>query len=224
MAITDWPAEERPREKLLAKGASALSDAELLAIILRTGTKGLSAVDLSRQLLIDYGGLRPLFHSELQQFCQHQGLGPATYVLFQTITELSRRLLRESLCRENCFTSANHTRDYLSLILRDLPREEFHILYLDNQHQLIKDHMLFAGTIDSAAVYPREVVRQALKFQAAAVILAHNHPSGIAEPSLADQQITRRLIDALALVDIRVLDHQIVGEPQVVSMAERGFI
>jgi len=224
MAITDWPEKERPREKLLQKGSDALSDAELLAIILRTGTKGLSAVDLARQLITRFGGLRPLLSSDKDSFCLHPGIGEATYVQFQAVIEIGRRHLLESLNKGSAFQSPDQTRQYLTSKLRDKPHEEFHILYLDSQHQLMHDEMLFRGTLDSASVYPREVVKQALKYNAAAVILAHNHPSGVAEPSNADCAITTRLVNALELVDIRVLDHQIVGDGLVVSMAERGLM
>jgi len=224
MAITDWPEKERPREKLLQKGSEALSDAELLAIILRTGTRGLTAVDLARQLITGFGGLRALLSAEKESFCQHSGIGEATYVQFQAIIEIGRRHLLESLSKGAAFQSPDQTKKYLTSKLRDKAHEEFHVLYLDSQHQLIHDEMLFRGTLDSASVYPREVVKQALKYNAAAVILAHNHPSGIAEPSNADCQITTRLTKALGLVDIRVLDHQIVGNEIVVSMAERGLM
>lgn len=224
MAITDWPEKERPREKLLQKGSQALSDAELLAIVLRTGAQGLSAVDLARNLISSFGGLRPLLSADKETFCSYHGLGEATYVQCQALLEIGRRHLLEALVKGDAFNSPDHTRQYLLSRLRDQPHEEFHIMYLDSQHQLIHDEVLFRGTLDSASVYPREVVKQALKYNAAAVILAHNHPSGIAEPSSADQHITNRLVQALGLVDIRVLDHQIVGDGTVVSMAERGLM
>lgn len=224
MAITDWPINERPREKLLHKGADALSDAELLAIVLRTGSQGKSAVDLARHLIKEFNGLRPLLCADQATLCLHAGIGPATYAQLQSIRYLGQRFLLEQVQQNPLFSSPDATRQYLLSKLRDHQHEEFHILYLDTQYQLLHDEMLFRGTIASAAVYPREVVKGALSANAAAVILVHNHPSGIAEPSQADLQITQKLIQALSLVDIQVLDHQIVGNNRVVSMAERGLI
>lgn len=224
MAITDWPADERPREKLLAKGATALSDAELLAIFLRTGIAGCSAVDLARDLLTRFGGLRALLQADQQAFCARPGLGPAKFVQLQAVLEMARRHLGESLQRETVFTEPGAVRQFLVSRLRDLPYEVFACLFLDNRHRLIEYRELFRGTIDGASVHPREVVREALTVGAAALILAHNHPSGVAEPSAADRQITDRLRQALALVDIRVLDHFVVGDGELVSFAERGLI
>ncbi|WP_339668985.1 DNA repair protein RadC [Dasania marina] len=224
MAITDWPAAERPREKLLAKGAAALSDAELLAIFLRTGTKGMSAVDLARDLLASFGGLRPLLNTDLTQFCAAKGLGVAKYTQLQAVLEMSRRHLGEQLRRSSALTSPQLTREYLRACLRDECREVFACLLLDSQHRVIHYEPLFYGTIDAASVYPREVVKLALKHNAAALILAHNHPSGIAEPSQADQRITQRLCEALATVEIRVLDHIVVGDGEALSFAERGLL
>ncbi|MGB1091743.1 MAG: RadC family protein [Oceanobacter sp.] len=224
MAITDWPAEERPREKLLAQGPDALSDAELLAIFLRTGIKGKSAVDMARELLNDFGGLRPLLTADQQTFCQPMGLGSAKYAQLQAVLEMARRHLAEQLQRGDALTSPDLTRQYLVSRIRDLPHEVFVCLFLDNQNRVMKYKELFRGTIDGAAVYPREVVKQALAENAAAVIFAHNHPSGVAEPSQADRHITRRLTDALSLVDIRVLDHLVIGNGELVSFAERGWI
>jgi len=224
MAITDWPEAERPREKLLRQGAASLSDGELLAIFLRTGVKGSSAVDLARQLLIRFGGLRPLIKADQQAFCQQLGLGPAKYVQLQAVLEISRRCQAEQLQRDSALTSPDLVRDYLQLQLSDRNREVFACLLLDSQHRVICFEELFQGTIDSATVHPREVVKLALSHNAAAIILAHNHPSGIAEPSLADQNITQRIKDALSLVDIRLLDHMVVGSGVTVSLAERGLI
>ncbi|AJQ93134.1 RadC family protein [Gynuella sunshinyii] len=224
MTIRDWPENERPREKLLARGAAALSDAELLAIFLRTGVKGLSAVDLSRQLLNGFGGLRVLMGADQQQFCSHKGLGQAKYVQLQAVLEMARRHAGEMLQREDVFDSTDATRTYLLHHLRDTPHEEFHVLFLDNQHRLLKHQCLFTGTLDGASVYPREVVKRVLSHNAAAVIFAHNHPSGVAEPSPADIAITRRLKEALALVDVRVLDHQIIGDGYVTSLAQKGLL
>lgn len=224
MAITDWPEGERPREKLLAKGAEALSDAELLAIFLRTGVKGLSAVDLARLLLERFKGLRPLLEASEANFCQEHGLGAAKYAQLQAVLEMARRHLLSTLEKGSAIESPRATRQYLRSRLRGAHQEMFLCLYLDNRHRVIADEVLFYGTIDGAAVYPREVVKACLACNAAAVIFAHNHPSGVAEPSQADEQITRRLVEALALVDIRVLDHIVVGDNQEVSLAERGLM
>ncbi|MGF1548448.1 MAG: DNA repair protein RadC [Thiotrichales bacterium] len=223
MAITDWPAEERPREKLLALGAQHLSDAELLAIFLRTGIRGKSAVDLARELLNDYSGLRGLLELDCNTFCAHKGLGEAKFVQLQAVIEMASRHLQARLKRGESFTSPGLSRSYVQQRLRHYPHEVFACLFLDTRHRLLAYEELFRGTIDGASVHPREVVRAALKHNAAAVILAHNHPSGVAEPSAADRQITQRLKDALALVDVRVLDHIVVGE-DAVSMAELGMV
>lgn len=224
MPITDWPATERPREKLLQRGADALSDAELLAIFLRTGIRGKTAVDLARDLLSQFGGLRALLEANSKQFCAMPGLGPAKYAQLSATLEMGRRHLRETLNRGDALTSPADTRRYLQARLRDYPHEVFACLFLDNRHRVIHYGELFHGTIDGASVHPREVVRQALGHNAAALIFAHNHPSGIAEPSDADERLTRRLKDALALVDIRVLDHLVIGDGEIVSLAERGLI
>ena len=224
MPITDWPEAERPREKLLGRGAEALSDAELLAIFLRTGMPGKTAVDLARELLDTFGGLRGLLSADLARFCEAPGLGPAKFVQLQAVVEMSRRYLREAIDREDALSSPDATRAYLRARLRDHPHEVFACLFLDNRHRVIEFEELFRGTIDGASVHPREVVRLALVHNAAAVILAHNHPSGIAEPSQSDTTITRRLREALALIDVRVLDHIVVGDGEPVSFAERGLL
>jgi DNA repair protein RadC len=224
MAICDWPSAERPREKLLAQGAGSLSDAELLAIFLRTGVKGKSAVDLARELLQEFGSLRALLTADLTAFCKPLGLGSAKYAQLQAVLEMARRHLAEQLARGDALTSPDLTRQYLLAQLRDRDHEVFACLLLDNQHRVLKYRELFRGTIDGAAVYPREVVKLALSHGAAAVILAHNHPSGVAEPSHADRALTDRLQQALGLVDIRVLDHLVVGDGHCVSFAERGWI
>lgn len=223
MPITDWPLEQRPREKLLSRGSQALTDAELLAIFLRTGVRGKTAVDLSHELLQGFGGLRNLLKSDQDQFCRHPGLGQAKYAQLQAVLEMARRYLFESLKRGDSLTSPSDTRRFLQSQLRDYPHEVFALLLLDQRHRVICFEELFRGTIDGANVYPREVVKKALQHNAAAVIFAHNHPSGVAEPSQADERITQRLKDALALVDIRVLDHFVVGD-EVVSFAERGLL
>lgn len=224
MPITDWPTAERPREKLLARGAAALSDAELLAIFLRTGVRGRTAVDLARDLLTDFGGLRPLLEADLATFCRRRGLGPAKFVQLQAVLEMGRRHLWERLSRGEALGGPEDTRRFLTARLRQYPHEVFACLFLDNRHRVIAFEELFRGTIDAASVYPREVVRRTLDHNAAAVILAHNHPSGVAEPSRADESLTRRLRDALALVDVRVLDHVVVGDGETVSFAERGLL
>jgi DNA repair protein RadC len=224
MAISDWPVAERPREKLLKQGAAALSDAELLAIFLRTGAPGITAVDLARQLLTEFGGLRALLNTDVRQFCAGRGLGLAKYAQLQATLEMSRRYLQEALERGEGLTSPQMTRRYLLSCLRDQRQEQFACLFLDSQHRVIRFETLFYGTIDAACVYPREVLSRCLQHNAAAVILAHNHPSGVAEPSQADRRITERLVAALALVDIRVLDHFVVGDGELVSFAERGFL
>lgn len=224
MTICEWPLHERPREKLLSRGPAALSDAELLAIFLRTGVAGKTAVDLARELLVQYGGLRSLLLLDQQQFSAHHGLGRSKYVLLQAGLELSRRHLFETLQQGDALTSSVSTRRYLQATLRDEPRELFACLFLDNQHRVLCFEVLFHGTINAASVYPREVVSRCLAHRAATVILAHNHPSGVAEPSAADRAITRKLCEALALVDIRVLDHFVVGDGETVSFAERGWL
>jgi DNA repair protein RadC len=224
MPITDWPAPERPREKLLQRGASALSDAELLAIFLRTGVAGKTAVDLARELLQEYGGLRQLLCAEQTRFCRSRGLGAAKYAQLQAVLEMGRRYLHEDLQQSQALTSPADSRRFLQAKLRHYPYEVFSCLFLDNRHRLIVFEELFRGTIDGASVYPREVVKRALEHNAAALILAHNHPSGIGEPSEADRRITQRLREALALVDIRLLDHFVIGDGEPVSLAERGML
>ncbi len=224
MAIKDWPAGERPREKLLQRGAHSLADAELLAIFLRTGIAGKSAVELARDLLQSFGGLAPLLSADSKTFCTAKGVGLAKYVQLQAVLELARRQLGEELVRDAVFTRPDAVATYLRTHLRHYTREVFLALFLDTRHRLIICEELFQGTIDGASVYPREVVKRALHHNAAAVIFAHNHPSGVAEPSGDDERITRRLRDALALVDIRVLDHLVVGAGAVLSLAERGVL
>ena len=224
MAITDWPECERPREKLLNRGPGVLSDSELLAIFLRTGVKGKTAVDVARETLGYFEGLRQLLDSDLDSFVALKGLGPARFVLLQAALEVGRRYLQEGLEKRNAFTSSAVTRSFLVSRLRGKQHEVFACLFLDSQNCLLTFEELFQGTIDSASVYPREVVKRALKINASAVIFAHNHPSGVAEPSQADKNITASLAEALRVVGIRVLDHMIVGEGEVASFAERGLI
>lgn len=224
MAITDWPENERPREKLLAQGAGTLSDAELLAIFLRTGVRGMTAVDLARDLIQRFGGLRALMRADCAEFCVAKGLGEAKYVQLQAVLEMSRRHLAEGLVRGEPLSSPQQAGAYLQARLRDREHEVFAVLFLDSQHRVLECEELARGTLDGASVYPREVVKSALRRNAAAVILAHNHPSGVAEPSAADRALTERLRQALAVVDIRVLDHLVVGDGPPVSFAERGWI
>src|SRR5690606_17448866 len=224
MAITDWPAAERPREKLLARGAHALSDAELLAIFLRTGVTGKTAVDLARELLENFGGLRPLLEADSKHFCAAHGLGSAKYAQLQAVLEMARRHLQETLQAGDALTSPHLTRRQPRLQLQHEIREVFAGLYLCNQQRLLAYEAIAHGTIDTAAIYPREVLQRCLQQRAAAVIFAHNHPSGIAEPSQSDRRLTERLRDALALVDIRVLDHIVVGDGTCTSFAERGWL
>ncbi|MGI9211579.1 MAG: RadC family protein [Methylococcaceae bacterium] len=222
--ITDWPVDERPREKLLHRGAENLSDAELLAIFLRTGVTGKTAVDLARDLLRDFGSLRALMACDLGRFSQSRGLGIAKYAQMQATMEMSRRYFLEDLKRNDPLTNPDLTRRFLAAQLRGYAHEVFGCLFMDNQHRVIRFEELFRGTIDGASVYPREVVKQALAVNAAAVIFAHNHPSGMTEPSEADKLITQKLKMALAMVDIRVLDHFIVGDGKGFSFAEHGLL
>jgi DNA repair protein RadC len=224
MSIHHWPEAERPREKLLSAGPQALSDAELLAIFLRTGTRGQSAVELARGLVREFGGLRNLMLGDARRVCATPGLGPAKYAQLLAALELAKRHMGEALQRGDILNNPGLTKSYLAARLRDYDYEVFACLFLDVRHQLICYEELFRGTIDGASVHPREVVRRALQLNAAALVLAHNHPSGVAEPSDADRRITRRLRDALGLVDIRVVDHLVIGDRAAVSFAERGWL
>jgi DNA repair protein RadC len=223
--ISAWPPGERPRERLLERGAQALSDAELLALLLGTGCGGANALDIARGLLLHFGGsLRRLLSADAAALLKLRGLGPARYAMLMSALELARRHYREALRAGPALNAPANTRQFLTAQLRDRPYEVFCCLHLDNRHRLIHFEEVFRGTIDGASVHPREVVRQALQYNAAALIFAHNHPSGVAEASQADELITRRLRDALALVDIRVLDHLIVGDNSCLSFAERGLL
>ncbi len=223
MRITEWAKEDRPREKLLHRGASALSDAELLAIFLRTGIKGKTAVDLARDMLEDAGGLKALFDQTEEAFCSHKGMGQAKFVQLQAVLEMSSRHLEERLRRGSAFETPGAAKQFLKAQLQGYPHEVFSCLFLDNKHRLIEYEEMFRGTLDQSAVHPREVVKKALHYNAGAVIFAHNHPSGVAEPSRSDELITTRLREALSLVDVRVLDHFVIGD-DVVSMSERGLL
>ena len=224
MTIIDWPKRERPREKLLSRGAQSLSDAELLAVFLRTGVKGKTAVDLGRTLLHEFRGVRGLISAPRHQLNAIVGMGDAKYAALQAMFELSRRAILEPIKDHNALTRPDDTRQYLLSLLTHQQREVFWCLFLDNRHRVIANEALAYGTIDQANIYPREVLKSCLNHNAAAVIFAHNHPSGSANPSEADKIITQTLREALALVDIRLLDHFIVAGNQTVSMAERGLI
>ena len=224
MAITDWPLQERPRERLLALGAASLADAELVAILLRTGIKGKSAVDLARQLLGRFGSVGGLLDAGSTKLAGTPGLGSAKLAQLQAALELARRALKEEISSRNALSSPRAVRDYLRLALAGREQEVFVVLLLDAQHRVIAYEELFRGTLTQTSVYPREVVKCALKHNAAAVIFAHNHPSGVAEPSHADEILTRSLKSALALVDIEVLDHFIVAGSRTMSFAERGLL
>lgn len=224
MAITDWPEQERPREKLMRAGAAALSDAELLAIFLRVGMAGKTAVDLARDLLQHFQSLNGVFSADVQQMTAVPGMGESKYCQLQAVLEMSKRALGETLQQKDSFRSPAQVKDYLQLQLSHLQREVFGILFLDAQNRLIAYETLFEGSLMQTSVYPREVVKRALALNAAALILSHNHPGGSAVPSRADEQLTISLKDALNLVDIKVLDHIIVARQETFSFSERGLI
>ncbi len=224
MSITDWPIGERPREKLIQRGAAALSDAELLAIFLRTGVVGKSAVDLARELLTRFGNLTQMFAASEAVFCETHGMGQAKYVQLQAVLEMSRRALQEEMRIGDALNSPLAVRNYLQLLLRGREQEVFMGIFLDAQHRVIAAEEMFHGTLTQTSVYPREVVKRALALNAAAVIFAHNHPSGVAEPSQSDRLLTDSLKQALQLVDVRVLDHFIVAGAGCLSFAEKGML
>ena len=221
MAISDWPLAERPRERLLAYGAAALSDAELLAVILRSGIPGKSAVELGRELLERFKGVAGIFGGDLTDV---KGLGPAKRAQFAAAIELARRSLKDDMRSANALTSPGAVRDYLRLAISSREHEVFVCLWLDAQHRVISFDEMFRGTLTQTSVYPREIVKAGLRANAAAVIFAHNHPSGVAQPSQADELLTRNLKEALSLVDIKVLDHFVVAGHQTLSFAERGLL
>lgn len=224
MPIREWPKSERPRERLIARGAEALSDSELLAVILGSGVRGSSAVDVARRLIGRFGSIHGLLQAKRPDCLKAGGLGPARYAMLRAALELARRHHLDALRAEPVLASAASLREFLLAQLRGKPYEIFCCLHLDARHRLIRFEELFRGTVDGAAVHPRELVRQALAHNSAAVILAHNHPSGVAEPSHADELITRRVRDALALIDVRVLDHIVVGGGTCISFADRGLL
>jgi DNA repair protein RadC len=223
MSIRHWPEGERPREKLLSQGSAALSDAELLAVLLGSGVRGKDAIALGRELLQDAGSLGALL-GRPEREVRAVGLGPAKRARIAAALELARRSLAEQLQERPSLGNPRDSGDYLSARLRHLPYEVFGCLYLDNRHRVLSFEELFRGTVDGASVHPREVVRACLKHNASAVIFAHNHPSGVAEPSAADRAITHELRDALRLVGVRVLDHLVIGSGEPVSMASRGLL
>jgi len=222
MKIADWPVDDRPREKLLAKGPEALSDAELVAILLRTGVKGVNAVDLARTVLARLGSLSALLAADRRRFEGIAGLGDAKFVQLHAVLEMSRRALRETLDRGAALSSPQSVRDYLRLKLQGKAHEVFVAVFLDAQNRVLEVEELFRGTLTQTSVFPREIVKRALHFNAAAVIFAHNHPSGVAEPSRADEALTQTLKHTLALVDVKVLDHFVVGGDSAMSFAECG--
>src|SRR3954454_19948607 len=222
--IAEWPADDRPREKLIAKGPEALSDAELVAILFRTGIRGRSAVDLARDALTQCGSLSGLLSASRDVFQVMRGLGDAKYAQVQAVLEMSRRALRETLNRGSALSSPQAVRDYLRLKLQGKAHEVFVAVFLDAQNRVLDVEELFRGTLTQTSVFPREIVKQALHHNAAAVIFAHNHPSGVAEPSRADEALTQTLKHTLALVDVKVLDHFVVGGDAAMSFAERGLL
>ena len=224
MPITDWPAAERPREKLLQHGAAALSDAELLALFLRIGVPGKTAVDLARELLTTFGGLNHLFAAPRAGFTAIHGMGDAKYAQLQAVLEMARRALGEGLSEGVNLASPQAVKDYLILTLGAKAHEAFCVLFLNTHNRLIACEEMFRGSLTQTSVYPREVVKRALALNAGAVILAHNHPSGVSEPSQADRMITDALKSALGLVDVRVLDHFVIAGRSTMSFAEHGWL
>ncbi|MDN7125583.1 RadC family protein [Pseudidiomarina terrestris] len=222
--VKNWPAQERPREKMAELGVSALSDAELLAILLGTGVRGKDVVTYARELLHAFEGIGGMLAASTKELLQQPGLGPARVMQLQVVMEISRRYLAWQLRRDEGFTQPAMVRDYLTAQLRHQQREVFVVLLLDSQHRLLKYVELFHGTINAAPVYPREIIKLVMQHNAAAVILAHNHPSGVAEPSQADQRVTDRLKNALTMIDVALLDHFVIGSGEPVSFAERGLL
>ena len=224
MGLKDWPIQQRPRERLISEGAAALSDPELLALFLRVGVKGRSAVELGRDLLLEFGSIQGLFAASLSQFSAVHGLGPAKFAQLQAVMELAQRALAEQLQAGKLLSSPDTVRQYLRCALGRQQHESFVVLFLDVKNRLLASEEMFRGTLTHTSVYPREVVKAALSHNAASVLLAHNHPSGSPEPSEADLLLTRALTQALALVDVRVLDHFVVAGTRVHSFAEHGQI
>ncbi|MBS0417304.1 MAG: DNA repair protein RadC [Proteobacteria bacterium] len=223
-AIKYWPDTDRPREKLLERGAQALSESELIALLLGSGTKGRSAVDIARALIVEFGSLREMMHADKQRWEARLGIGPARYAALMGAMEIGRRCLQAPLRVTSTLSTPEETREFLLSQLRDRHYEVFCCVFLDNRHRMLAFEEFFRGTIDGANVYPREIVRQTLLYNAASVIVVHNHPSGAVEPSLADEGVTRRLRQALSLIDVRLLDHFIVGEGKCYSFSEHGLL
>lgn len=219
-----WPLNERPREKLLQKGASSLSDSELLAIFLRTGTRGKNVMELSREIIIHFGSLKSLFSATESEFCSIKGLGTAKYVQLQACLEMSQRHIEEQITQQDAMQNPAQVKRYVQSRLLAKPNEVFAAIFLDNQHRVLAYEELFFGTINASSVHPRVVIQRSLYHNAAAIIVAHNHPSGISEPSLSDIDITKTLKTALALIDVRLIDHLVVASHQVTSLAERGQV
>lgn len=224
MKISHWPESERPRERLIARGPGQLTDSELLAVLIGCGRRGLSAVDVARRLIGEFGSLREFLCAEPRRCLGQPGIGPARYASLQAALELARRHFGHAIRSEPATPAPADMRSFVLTALRDKPYEVFCCLYLDVHHRLISFQELFRGTTDGASIYPKEVVREVINRNAYAVIFAHNHPSGTAEPSQADKLVTRRLRDALALIEVKVLDHLVVGETRCVSFADRGLI
>ena len=224
MSIQDWPANERPRERLLTKGAHALSDAELLAIFLRTGTQGKSALELARDLLAEFDGFRSLLQANQQQFCSFNGLGPAKFALLQAVLEMVRRHIEQPKELGNSIQDIQTAKDFLHAKLRDYPYEVFACLFLDNRHRVLGFETLFRGTINGASVHTREIAKTALSYNASALILTHNHPSGDPTPSAQDRAMTKQVHEALGHLDVRVLDHIVVGDQSCIAFSEQGWI
>ena len=223
-SFKQWPGREQPRDKLLSQGAGRLSDAELIAIMLRLGSRGHSAIDIARSLISEYGSLRHIFSSPVVKLCRHPGIGRSKAVTLLAVRELALRLQRERMVKRDSLTSPRQCEAFLVCWLKDIPYESFVCIFLDNKNQVLSCEELFRGTIDQVSVYPREVARQSLEKHASAVIVAHNHPSGVAEPSQSDIEITTRLHAALDLLEIRLLDHLIIGDCAAISLAERGYL
>lgn len=224
MSISEWPINDRPRERLIKFQAQALADSELLAILLRHGSRGFSAIDLSRELLNRLGGLRGIFATDFITFCAQSGLGPAKYCQLQAAAELGRRTLREAMQNRQPIIHSRDAQDFMIASLRDYQQEVFAALYLDNKHRVIQFEILFYGTINMASIYPRELVKRALHHNSAAMIVAHNHPSGIADPSKSDMEITAWLKQALSLIEVKLLDHLVIADNQAISLSELGLL
>lgn len=224
MSIKEWPAQERPRERLLSLGAEALSDAELLTIFLRTGTQGKTALDLARDALLKFGSLREVLSAKQNDFCDIDGFGPAKFAQLQATIEMSKRCFFEQIKEERLIDSSDACKDFVLRALKHQSHEVFACLFLDTQHKVIHFEELFQGTLNAAYVHPREVVRKVIEYNASAIVLAHNHPSGCTSPSKSDHRITQQIQSAVKLIDVRVLDHLIVGNNKVYSFAEHGEI